>query len=94
MMRLGLELFKNIVRRKSPIWFVSLDPGVTAIVKAAARNCGEFHVTCGWIPGILSNFPLIRESYAVFNRFSPLVHSARYKSMRDIYVNWSMTRNS
>lgn len=45
MLRAGLFVFENAVRRLSPVWFVNLDPTATIYVKYAALSCGEYWVT-------------------------------------------------
>jgi ribosomal protein S2 len=94
MMHWGLSVFEAAVISRSPVWFVSLDPIKSAIVRLSAMYCGEFNVTSGWISGMLSNYYMICLSWAKNRSLAAFVRPTLQKRLSDIYDHWMLTRIS
>lgn len=92
MMQFGIGVFETAVLSRTPVWFVTLDPIKSSIVRVCAMSCGEFNVTAGWISGMLSNYFMICLSWAK-NRIRPAyVRPALQKRLADIYDHWMISR--
>lgn len=79
MWKVGFRGIASACQRRSPVWFINLDPAFSGVIRHTALDCGEFSWTQQWIHGLISNFKTLNKVYCKLISYVSSAYSGRQK---------------